>query len=214
MPQTITTTVYQLDELDEGARDAARSWYRQTAFDHDWFEFVYGDFEHVCDILGVSLKTRPVRLYGGGVRQDPCIWFSGFWSQGDGACFEGDYAYAKGAAKHVRAYAPMDDDLHQIADALQTAQRRNLYQLRAVIAHRGRYYHERTMDIRVERNSSVGQDMTAEADDVVIEAMRDLARWLYRHLEAEHDYLTSDDVVDEAVSANGYTFTKAGKRFG
>jgi hypothetical protein len=24
---------------------------------------------------------------GGGTRAKPCIWFSGFWSQGDGACY-------------------------------------------------------------------------------------------------------------------------------
>jgi hypothetical protein len=24
---------------------------------------------------------------GGGTREKPCIWFSGFWSQGDGAAY-------------------------------------------------------------------------------------------------------------------------------
>ena len=44
-------------------------------------------------ILGIRLKTTPVRLMGGGTRQKPCIWFSGFWSQGDGACFEGYFSH-------------------------------------------------------------------------------------------------------------------------
>jgi len=57
-------------------------------------------------------------------------------------------------------------------------------------------------------------DVTADAEEVVIEALRDLARWLYRQLEREYDYLSSDDVVDEAIIANGYTFTEAGQRFG
>ena len=56
--------------------------------------------------------------------------------------------------------------------------------------------------------------MTADAEEIVIEALRDLARWLYRQLEREYDYLTSDDVVDEAITANAYTFTAAGLRFG
>ena len=56
--------------------------------------------------------------------------------------------------------------------------------------------------------------MTADAEEVVIEALRDLARWLYRQLEREYDYLSSDEVVDEAIIANGYTFTEAGRRFG
>lgn len=56
--------------------------------------------------------------------------------------------------------------------------------------------------------------MTADAEDTMIEALRDLARWLYRQLEREYDYLSSDDVVDETIIANGYTFTEGGQRFG
>jgi len=56
--------------------------------------------------------------------------------------------------------------------------------------------------------------MTADAEDVVTEALRDLARWLYRQLEREYDYLSSDEMVDETIFANGYTFTEIGGRFG
>ena len=58
------------------------------------------------------------------------------------------------------------------------------------------------------------QDMTADAEEAVIEALRDLARWLYRQLEQEYEFQTSDAVVDEAVVANEYTFTETGHRFG
>lgn len=70
------------------------------------------------------------------------------------------------------------------------------------------------MVISVERDSPTYQDMTADAEEMVIEALRDLTRWLYRHLEREYDYLTSDEAVDEAITANEYTFTEAGRRFG
>lgn len=104
--------------------------------------------------------------------------------------------------------------LHRIADALQTVQRRNFYQLRAEASHRGHYYHEYCMAITVGRESPTYQDMTADAEDAVIEALRDLARWLYRQLEREYEAQTSDEVVDEAMTANGYTFTEVGRRFG
>lgn len=39
-------------------------------------------------------------------------------------------------------------------------------------------------------------------------------RWLYRQLEREYDYLSSDEAVDETIAANEYTFTAAGRRFG
>jgi len=214
MPHSVQTTVYYLNELSEAARDQARNWYREIAFDDDWYDCVYDDFETICGVLGVHLETSPVPLFGGGTRAKSCIYFSGFWSQGDGACFEARYAYAKDAPRKIRAHAPQDTELHAIADALQAAQRRNFYQLRADVTHRGRYYHEYCMAISVERDSPTGQDMTADAEEIVIEALRDLARWLYRQLEREYDYLTSDDVADEAITANAYTFTAAGRRFG
>ena len=70
MPEIIETTVYRLGELSDAAKDETRGWYRQVGFDHDWFEFVYEDFERICAILGIDLKTVPVRLYGGGTRRN------------------------------------------------------------------------------------------------------------------------------------------------
>ncbi len=214
MPEIIETTVYQLHELSDAAKDKARGWYRRIGFDFDWHDAVYDDFERICAILGVSLATRTDRLFGGGVRPKPCIWFSGFWSQGDGACFERHYRHAKGARTQIRAYAPKDAELHRIADCLEAAQRRNFYQLQATVTHRGRYYHEHCMAISVKRDSPTGQDMSRDAEDIVIEAMRDLARWLYRQLEREYDDQTSDAFIDDAICANAYTFTEEGRRFG
>jgi hypothetical protein len=56
--------------------------------------------------------------------------------------------------------------------------------------------------------------MTADANERVAEALRDLAHWLYRQLAREYEYQTSDEIIDEALIANDYTFTQAGRRFG
>ena len=213
MPEVIETTVYTFEELHGRARERARDWYREGIPHEDWHEFVFEDFERICEILGVDLATRPVRLHGGGTRQKPCIWFSGFVSQGDGACFEGSYSYRKGLSLAIRAYAPRDERLTAIADQLQQVQRKNLYALEARVTHRGRYYHEHSMEISVERNSDPSQPPTADAEEGVSEALRDLARWLYRQLEQEYDHQMSNEVVDEGIIANGYTFTEAGSRF-
>lgn len=213
MPEVIHTTVYRLDELSSSARETARAWYRRDAPSDGWHEFLFEDFERICAILGIELATRPVRLYGGGTRTEPRIWFSGFCSQGDGACFEGRYHYARGAGAAIRAHVPLDAELHRIADAVGAVQRRNFYQLDADIRHEGRYYHEYTMRIAVARSGPCDQAMTDDAEEAVIEALRDLARWLYRQLEAEHDYRTADAQVDEGIIANDYSFTEAGARF-
>lgn len=214
MARIIETIVYEFHELSEQAREKARAWFREGVGDQDWYESIYDDFEEICRILGVELATRAVPLMGGGIRRKPCIWFSGFCSQGDGACFEGAYSYEKGAARRIRDYAPRDAELHAITDRLQEIQRANFFQLSARITHRGRYCHAYAMDIAVERDSRNWQEMTHGADGALIESLRDLAHWLYRQLEREWDYMMSDEYADEGIAANTYTFTESGRRFG
>ena len=191
MPQIIETTVYEFHELSDDAKEQARAWFREGVGDWDWHDSVYDDFEEICRIIGVELTTRPVPLMGGGTRRKPCIYFSGFCSQGDGACFDGTYTYVNGAARRIRDYAPNDAELHAIADRLFEIQRPNFFQLRADTRHRGHYYHAYCMEISAWRDSPTRQDMTGEAEDTVTESLRDLARWLYRQLEREWDYMMS-----------------------
>ena len=214
MPQIVETTVYTIDELSDAAKENARIWYRHQGLHDDWYDFVYEDFETICKILGVTLATTTVRLYGGGTRDKPRIYWSGFACQGDGASFQGWWSHARGARKAIREHAPKDEELHRIADLLQETAKRNFYQLGATVRHRGRYCHEYSMAIEVERDSPTWQPMTDGAEDAVIEALRDLARWLYRQLEREYEHQTSDEAVDEIVSANEFIFTADGKRFG
>ncbi|MCY4030133.1 MAG: antitoxin of toxin-antitoxin stability system [Acidobacteria bacterium] len=214
MPRIIKTTVYGIDELSDEAKEAARCWYRQAGLHDEWYDFVYEDFGTICRILGVTLATTPVRLYGGGTRDKPRIFHSGFSSQGDGASFSAAWSHACGSRKAIREHAPKDEELHRIADVLQETAKRNFYQLNATVRQRGRYCHEYSMAIEVERDSPTWQPPTDGAEDAVIEALRDLARWLYRQLEREYDHQTSDETVDEALAANAFSFTAEGKRFG
>ena len=213
MPRMIETTVYTIDELSDEAKEAARCWYRRQGLYDEWYDFVNEDFEAICRILGVTLATSPVRLYGGGTRDKPRIMFSGFANQGDGASFAGGYSYARGAAKAIRAHAPRDTELHRITDELQAIQRRNFHQLHASIRQSGRYCHEYTMAIEVERDSPTWQPPTGDAEDAITEAMRDLARWLYRQLQSEYEHRTSDEAVDEALAADALSFTADGEYF-
>ena len=109
MPRTVETVVYGIEELSETAKESARAWFRATCLEHEWYDAVFEDFGTICRILGVTLRTSPVRLMGGGTRENPHLFFRGFASQGDGASFEGSYAHARGAAKAIRAHAPKDE---------------------------------------------------------------------------------------------------------
>ena len=213
MPQIIETTVYTIDELSDAAREHARAWYREHGLPDEWHDYIFDDFKTICRIIGVTLSTHPVRLFGGGTRDEADIWYRGFWSQGDGACYEGHYSHAPGAARALRTHAPKDTELHGILDALQQAQRRNFWQLHATCRRFGRYNHANCMRVEVERDSPTWQPPTDGAEDTVIEALRDLARWLYRQLQDAYQAETSDEAVDEALAINELTFTAAGRRF-
>ena len=214
MPQIVTTTVFTIDELSNAARENARFWYRDQGIHDDWHDYVFDDFETICRIIGITLDTHPVRLYGGGTRQQSNIWFRGFWSQDNGACYEGRYSHARGGAKALRAHAPKDTELHRIVDALQQAQRRNIWQLHATFKRIGRYSHANSMEVDVERDSPTWQPIADDTEDVVIDALRDLAHWLYRELQDAYEAETSDEAVDETLTINEWTFTADGKRFG
>ena len=70
------------------------------------------------------------------------------------------------------------------------------------------------MAIEIKRDSTTWQPPTDDAEDAVTEAMRNLARWLYRQLRSEYAHQTSDAAIDEIVAANEYTFTAEGRRYG
>ena len=87
MSRIIITTVYTPDELSATAREKAREWYRQHHADSNWYENVYEDFRTVCEIVGIALRQRVIRLSNGRFMEEPCIWFSGFCSQGGRSLF-------------------------------------------------------------------------------------------------------------------------------
>ena len=78
MPRIIETTVYTIDELSRAAKENARIWFRDQGLHDEWYDFVYEDFGTICEILGITLATTPVPLYGGGTRDKPQVHFSGY----------------------------------------------------------------------------------------------------------------------------------------
>lgn len=210
MPRTVETVVYQFDELSDRAKERARQWYRDGRFiDTDWAECTLDDAATIAGILGIRLDTRTVKLWGGGTRQEPIIYWSIF-DRDRGAGFHGRYYYARGAAKKIREYAPADKELHRIADTLQREQRRYFYNLGARIVTAGRD----GLDVRVEDVECPDRGLTvsAETEETIGESIRDFAHWIVCQLEREAEYQSSDETVDENIRANEYEFTEEGER--
>ena len=155
---------------------------------HDWYDFIFEYFQEMLTILGFK---------------DIKILYSGFWSQGDGACFEAcfevpeNFKQWENRLKSLKDYAPCDEKLHDAAARLLSKEslnelikedinRLNLY-------HRGHYYHEYCMYLD-------------ENEDTFLEAARDIAQIIYRSLEQNYYDLTSDEQVKETILANDMEF--------
>ena len=192
--RTIKTNVYALNELAQDAKQKAIQNFREGNLDYEWWEWKYEDATEIGKILGIDIDR---------------IYFSGFWSQGDGACFEGSYYYRKGCLKDIKAYAPKDTELHDIAERLTNIARVNFYQINASIKQSGHYYHSGCTDITVSDDRHAGWYEPANAEDLR-DVLRDFMGWIYSSLEKEHDYLQSDEVIAETIEVNEYEFTADG----
>ena len=198
---TVKTKVYEFKELSDGAKQTVLDNLRSLNTDgFTWWESVYEDAKEIGKLMGIAISD---------------IYFSGFSSKGDGACFEGCYEYVKGSRAAVKAHAPKDTELLRIATELATEQRKCFYQIRASVKQDGHYSHRYCTDIDVDFEShATGYDYhTADAEKAVIELLRDYMLWIYKRLEAEDDYRTSDAAIIEGIEANEYEFTAEGELY-
>lgn len=193
--RVIETKVFTFEELNSEARKKAIESLQHVNVKHDfWHDNAIDDAKQIGALMGIDIDE---------------VHFSGFWSQGDGACFTGTYAYKKGSVKAVKEYAPRCEEVHSIAERLSSIQKDNFYKLEATIKHSGHYYHEYCTDIDVRKDDNY------PSDAVIIEVadcLRDYMRWIYRQLEQEYDYQTSDEAIIDTIEANEYEFTEEGKQ--
>ena len=164
---------------------------------NEWWDCVYADFREDMKAVGIDV----VRMF-----------FSGFWSQGDGACFEGSLVNAQAYLdKHHVGQYPMIRRLVEHDGGVYVN-----------CSHRGNYYHQNCTEFWVDSDTMravvecptefhetiVDQWNDQLSDEVgdfeknVVEQWRLYMQDLYFKLEAEYDYLVSDEAVWETIEAN------------
>jgi hypothetical protein len=230
MPRKITKSVYQYDELSDKAKEKAREWFREVSQGDEWWDSTYDDAVEIAALFGLEISTRVEKWHvmgrdgkpgrdGQSVRTN--IMFSGFSSQGDGACFEGDYSYKADALEAVKQYAPTDTRLHGIVEELQAAQACVGNRVKFSIRHTDNHYcHEHTMTMELSDDTTDENGEELPADELVTiemakpveEALIRFANWIYRQLEKEYDYQNSDENVADNIRANEYEFESDGSR--
>lgn len=210
--RTIKTPVFKFDQLSPEAQAKAIEKNYDRDVDHEWWDAVYEDAVMMANIIGIQIDTR-------NGSQQPCIFFSGFSSQGDGACLEGQYAYKKGCLAELKVSAPAgykspetgqwveqegNAELHRICKALNAVQRKQFYGLEATVKQQGHYNHSGCTSIEVTHAEDMYRDI-GEAEDDIKTLLRDFMDWIYSRLEAEYNYLTSEEHIREAIQDDEFT---------
>ena len=204
-----TKTEFSFDELDERAKQKARDDYISGDYPgYEWWDYTYEDAVSMGNKIGIYIDHKDRKTHGGGSVREPQIHFSGFCSQGDGACFSGDYRFVPDAVKNIESECN-DKELLRIASELTVLQmtRRLLGHdyFSATITTSGRYSHSGTMSVDLHVNDeNEDYDSTGQIQEEVQQLMRDFADWIYKNLEAEYDHLTSDEYVDERLAEESF----------
>lgn len=181
--------------------------YRDINVEHDWWEFVYENFTERMKQVGIHVDN---------------MMFSGFWSQGDGACFEG-------CVDDPDLFVLKHDLDEQYPYVYKTLEHDGT--LNVVSCHSGNYYHAHSTTISVEVDDFdclLGYDTDTQIQGAVIDVLdeklydeltdfeqscaeifRDYMHELYTTLRKEYEYLTSDEAVIEAIKANELYTPKA-----
>ena len=182
-------------------RSALLEKYRCINVEHDeWWDCVYADFREDMKVVGINVN----RMY-----------FSGFCSQGDGACFEGSFDSALTYLDHHHK-----DQYLMIRKLLE--HEGEIY-ANCFLSHRGgRRYHQNSTAFWVDSDTLTGmlpqptefhetiaaqwqrqlRDEVSDLEKDVTEQWRTYMGDLYRKLEEEYDYLVSDEAVWEAIKSN------------
>jgi hypothetical protein len=77
------------------------------------------------------------------------------------------------------------------------------------ITQSGNYVHSHSMDATAYDDE--GEELAIEVSDRFRDLMRDFADWIYKGLEADYDYRTSDEAANDCLSEGDYEFDEEGE---
>ena len=191
---------YLFSELDDDGKERARESYRRD-FDFQFHaECTIDEWKEQLTAEGWSVSKHGTLN----------IYYSGFWSQGDGAHFVSDSADIEKLARAMVGSGDLDDD-----DAIMVQRLLDydvLDEFSANFRTIGRYCHEGA--VYIELNGYTGRELVdlavAQFADLLDEFRRDRCREIYRALETEYEYQTSDEVIDEWLSESGNEYDENG----
>jgi hypothetical protein len=219
---------YSFEELSPEAQEKALDTFRDINTDYDrWHEpILEGFIEDMMEEFGVDI----------GIGE---IFYTGFYSQGDGASFRGgvddeEKFFKNALGLKSSEYLDMgeeeksdDEDLVNLMGDLRNIGFDNRERLKPedfyiqFTKSSSRYEHSNTMDIQLEVDSfeiddDDERDFQPFVDNIEnksLEWAREKADELYSSLYKYYEELQEDDEVKETIIANDYQFNEDGSQF-
>jgi hypothetical protein len=207
--KTIELNLYVFGELDEKAKQKALKAYQDLNVDFDWWDFGYNDFISICAYLGISVDKKSIH-------------FQGFYSQGNGSCFDADVDIPKLIAgidtSAWHEYAP-NVEFSFIRPGIDKRILALIEQYKVdmnarIISRQRGYGVVVDLGIYPAPDSPKNHDMICGELDELEKWLDGIAqilnRYLYRSLEKEFEYQTGDEAIIESIDGNEYLFTADG----
>jgi len=187
--RTIRTKVYKFEELSKEAQQTAiEKNIDINTFDDNWHDPILEGFTEQLAEAGFL---------------EAIIQFSGFWSQGDGLCFDAKIDASKFAitTNEKRVCNLIDAGLIDEFTIEKTL-------------YANHYSHEKTrfVDYSICNGENCNKVLETLCDKIESKRL-ELCKEFYSTLEKDYYYLQSDEAIKETILANDYEFLKDGTQF-
>lgn len=190
MVKQILKTVYELDEVKQKAIE--KNFYINVDYP-DWCDFILEDWKIKLEKIGFENIN---------------IYYSGFCSQGDGACFDADIDVDK-IANYLQSKNLINEDEKNKFIDLQ-----DYFYLTIKSSNNCRYCHEnsRYIDLDCFYVDDEDDKIFLHNIELMIEELRvSLCKQIYKNLEDEYYSLLTDEAVYEALQAQACYFEEDGR---
>lgn len=173
--------LYRFGDLSESAQQTVLDANRNRNVEYiEWWDGVYEQQDEKMKAMGFIISDK---------------MFSGFWSQGDGAVILGTISYFDFLKQTPEGIALL------VSLKLRSVKDEEDYDGAATFTHSGRYCHEHSYSVSLQTNAEDIEELSDSIHDFVEanidEWIVELNKEFYRALEAEYDYLTSDECLRE-----------------
>lgn len=210
MSRTIETT-YKYDELSDEAKWEAREWFMR-GYPDDWWYSTYETIDTLARVVGIACDKR---------KNEPDFYFD--LDRGSFFSFHGVYSYDKGWKQEaMRKFGDVfntdrKDDIacfiREYAEFCDNIQRPNFYgvQARMTVTHYGGGREGVNVDVERYLPNDTQGDVSDDLQASVETFIGSFCETALSLLQAEYDYILSDEYVEEIIRVNEYEFTEDGK---